>query len=258
MPVEVGLLFESRGSGSTVSSGGGSFSVSFKPPMFIPREARNCTVSLINSRIWNNFPNVSALQGNNKFRYYDSSTWYEVTFDDGLYTIEDLEAEVQRAVVTNGGTADDITFDPEFSTGFLNIVMTTGWKIDWTNDGGNDTFRTLLGFTTTDEITSTGVANPIKGDVVGNFSAVSSVEVHSSFGKASINGVLSDVLDSFPLTAKPSFLNFYQALHPIKTDASHLIGTMINDVYFRLTDQNGNELEVPDNYGLTIVISYDM
>lgn len=257
-------MFESKADGSQLRNNGGSFDVHLKPPLMIPAAAKNCTVSLITSRIWNNFPNISSVKSNNRFRYSpnNGTTWYSFTLDDGLYTVDDLHAEIVRNVIANGGTKDDIQFDPEFSTGYLNILMPAGFKIDWTNNGGHNTFRKLVGFNSAGNnvITSAGITVPIQGDSVGDFSAVSSVEVHSSFGKASKNGLSSDVLDTFPLTSKPSFLNFYQSLHPIPTDASHLVGIPggTQHVYFRLTDQNGSELEVPDNWGVTIMLSYDL
>lgn len=254
MPKQIGLIFQRDGA---IPHGIGSFMVSFAPPFRVPAGAKNCTVSLVSSRIWNSFHNISGFKRNNKFRYYNGTTWFVGTLDNGLYTVDDLLAELRRIIVANGDAGTNLDFDPEFSTGYLNIILTSGWKIDWTNNNINDTFRKLVGFVSTANNTITSTGLPIQGDAVGDFSAVSSVEVHSSFGKMTKNGRGGDILDSFPLTAKPSFLNFYQAINPVKSDASHLVGTSIENAYFRLTDQNENELEVVDDWGVTIMLEYD-
>lgn len=255
---QIPLVFNSQSSNARqLSPYKNHFSVQFNPPISIPVDAKNCTVALVNASIWNNFINIGESYNNHKFRYYNGTTWFSETFTDGLYTIDDISAEIKRIVVRNGGTGTEIVLDPSFSTGILSVILPANWSIDWTNNGENNTFRFLVGFNdpSQDTITSTGTA--ISALKVANFSAVSNIAVHSSFGSMNTDGKSSDILSSFPLTSKPSILNFFEPLFLLRTDASKLVGTKIQDAYFRLTDQDDYDLICQDEFTLTVVIEYE-
>lgn len=95
MPSEAFIFSSNPANGATdVSIDGSKFSVQFVNPFFLPANAYNAKLEVIQANIWNMSPNVSAALGNNIFSFSDkdgaTTVIHTVTLPDGLYDIDGL------------------------------------------------------------------------------------------------------------------------------------------------------------------------
>ena len=102
--------------GENLSTLGSSFTYRFKTPLRIPADAKDPTISLIQSSLWYVQPNVSAALANNtlSIQYEVGGDSFDLTFQDGLYSLPALQAALKsklydRNTVTPGLTGDEIT-----------------------------------------------------------------------------------------------------------------------------------------------------
>lgn len=253
------LFFDSRDNKNTINASGNSFVSYYRPPIFIPKQARNCYVSLVSASIVNNFDNVKT--GINDKLYFKSyiagvlSAEQSITLDNGMYSVTQLNNTVNRLIKDQTGIADAVNIEVEYASNYLYITLKNGWQIIF--QGKTDTFRDLLGFTA-NNLVSTRDGHLFKMDTESAYQAASGVQIHSSFGKSNSNGRDSDILQSIPMVVSPGFTQNYQATILNLVDASSLAGTYLSDSYFTLTSIEGKELVVADNWSLTIRLQYDI
>lgn len=263
------LFFESRSNSPNVitDANGDAFTTLFKPPLWIPKGAKNCYVSLISARIINNIDNIK-VGINDKF-YYKSyvnsvlSAERAITLDSGMYSVSDLNSALDREILAQTGVSGAIKLSVEYATNTIFFTVANGWQIDF-SPAKMDTFRALLGFTSSHPESTAGVLISAADNTVfgsntdSEYGLNSVVHLHSSFGKSNVNGTSSDVLEVISFTVSPGFPQNYQAVNPNLIDASNLAGTEISDAYFRLTNSFGSGLVLPDSWSVTMRLQYDM
>ena len=66
------------------------FEVQFTRPLFLPPNAYNAKLEVIQANIWNKSSNISEALGNNTFTLKDDGGTFTVILDDGLYDLESL------------------------------------------------------------------------------------------------------------------------------------------------------------------------
>ncbi len=215
-----------------------NFTVRYSPPIILDQQKRY-EVALISLAHWNELPNISPTifgTGNNTFKYYDGSSFSAaITIPTGIYSIEELNTEINRLISLDGGTANNILLIPNYSTLKVDIELKNNYQLDLTT---SQLYKTL-GWTS--QIVSTqGLNGGINLADISN--GVTNYVVHCSIVSASeslSNGEQSDSLYSYVPNVSPGSL-----IEIIPFNLYH-IGTntnTINSINIRLTDQDGNEL----------------
>ena len=89
MPSEVYIFSSDERNGATnISPDGSQFSIQFTNPLFLPSNAYNAKLEVIQADIWNVSPNVSEALNNNTFTIRDDNGIHTVALDDGLYDVD--------------------------------------------------------------------------------------------------------------------------------------------------------------------------
>ena len=85
-------------------------STTFQPNLQLGETSELALHSL---QMWNSLPNISLSRNNNKFRFYNGSTWSAIiTIPNGNYSVEDLNLTIQGLITTAGGVGSNIVLVP--------------------------------------------------------------------------------------------------------------------------------------------------
>ena len=91
MPSECLIISSNPANGAINRSADGSkFSVQLTNPLYLPENAYNAKLQIVQASIWNNSPNISQSFNNNVMTIQDDDGTYSVTIPDGLYDIDIL------------------------------------------------------------------------------------------------------------------------------------------------------------------------
>ena len=157
-------------------------------------------VALVKASLWYSYHNISSSFSNNVIAYYNGSVWRsDITIPNGMYGITELETYIQAQMTSNGDTASNITFDPNYNTMKLTITLSGGYQVDLSKSN----IYSILGFNSgilTTTTTSPNAVDVTRGvnDLLINCSLVS--------GSAYDNGIKSDTLYSFVPDVSPGYL----------------------------------------------------
>ena len=109
-------------------------------------------VGLIQASLWYSWYNISSAFGNNQLRYSPNSgtNLYDVDFDDGIYSVDAIEAKLHSVMkannnysVVNGIDTFNISIVPNYTSGKVRVEVSNNYQLDFTTS----TLRDLLGFT---------------------------------------------------------------------------------------------------------------
>lgn len=243
------------------TSDGSTFTVNFNSPLSIPRKAVACTVELIGSTIWYNTPNISALIGNNVFRYIVSATPESFVIPDGLYSISALNDLIQREVVNAGYAADTIILTGDSATQrSVFIFGAVGVQVDLTLA---DTPFELLGFTQrlVPLVPSTSIGQSEVGDSIAVFNATESYLVHSTLA---VNGIPinnggANVLSDVPIDVSVGSQINFSPRNARRTAIDELVGNTLGSVRFWLTDQADRLVDTRNEvWTATVLLRYHL
>ena len=243
-----------------VSSDGSSFEVQLNLPITIPREAVNATCECTTASIWFNSPNISALRGNNVFRYIIAATPFSFVISDGLYSVSALNNLISNELLAAGHNADDIFLTGNSATQKSEFIFNNAAnvQVDFTL---TDTPFELIGFTNRLVPLAPSVVGQIEdGDVVANFNAISEYLISTSLVNNGIpvNQLGRSVIANVSIGATlPGNLISFQPQNPLRTSIRDLIGHQISSFNFRLTDQQGVNVEtLTEFYSLALTFRY--
>lgn len=224
----------------SVSQDGSQFSVQLDNPIYIPKAAISCSIDVIGSNIWYVQPNVSDALGNNIFAYIYNGDNYSFTIQDGLYSLEALNALLSKEFLRNGFDANLIVLTGDDATQRCILTFTaTNLQVDFTSP---NSVRTVLGF-------NAGIVpatiQPINyfvfGDVEAKFNNINNFYITSSLcgDGLPINNVSTGIIASIPIpNGSAGRLISYQPNIPVRIDVPELIGRPISNFTFQLLDDN--------------------
>jgi len=89
-------------SSSAVNSAAGNFTTTFSQPLDLDDPDYDYEVGIVDGILWNSPPNISAALNNNTLTYNNGSSDKVVTFDDGVYGVNDIENALANAMTLNG------------------------------------------------------------------------------------------------------------------------------------------------------------
>lgn len=207
---------------------------SLPKPITLPRN-RNFEAALIYFASDNYLVNVH--EHNNKFRFHIGKEVKQMTIPTGAYELEDINNLIKS------WTQNAISIGVKLNT-FESIIEISNadYKVDFTADPANgqkdNTIRSLLGF---NAVLVQGKGKHNSQNTI-QITSTKSINVHCSLISNSYDskGIESDIIYSFPaykvgigykINESPN-TPFYL---PVNQD-------VIKDIRFRMTDNNGNEL----------------
>lgn len=253
------------------------------------QEWKNKQVGLLSVNIYNQFFNISSANGNNQITLIwnaNSSTNYTITFDDGYYSISDMNYFVQNFCIENGlymidnNTSDYIYFVEFLANatqykGQFNVyalvtsaqATTNNWSIPssatWSFPATaktpqmtwNTSFGKLIGFSASTKPSSIQSTDQ---QFLSDFAPVLSVVNSIVFGINMVNNFglsnRNDIFGSIPLTNSFGALITMPNTYVVYSDIAKNIYQQIE---ITLYDQNLNTLSLIDTDALIVLSIID-
>lgn len=250
------LLSSSTAAGAiNKSANGSSFSVSLEQPILIPKSAKYCWLVCQSAELWNTVPNILA-GVNDKLYIDDSFGALVITIPEGLYSINLLNAEINRQIVESGRANDAIVIIGNNATQKTAIgVQEAGTQIDFTQ---SDTFREILGFESI-LITTTLTNEIVDATNVAQFNVIDYFILHTDLVSRGlrINNKYTQAVAQVLIESPPGDQIIHQPQNPPEIPAQELIGSKRNFINVWLTDQNNRRVSTAgENYAMRLVIYY--
>ena len=269
-------LFVDSKLGVNRSPDGSSFTYRLEPALMVPFDAEPA-LRVLEANVFYTSPNVSAEKSNNKLKFSVitsgtvaggdvSTTDHEITFDDGLYSLADINAELADYLEGKNNIADA-------ALTFLGHGPTQKVIADWDAEAAtygvilrfseSNSIAKLLGFAASDltyETSEGGKHKYFKSDDPANFDAVSLYLLKCSLlsgqnydATGSGGGQVSCAITP---DVAPGNLIRYRPYTALPCQAHALKGNRTNSIRFQMTDNNGDAVTLNEAYSARILISW--
>lgn len=274
MPAECFIFSSNPDNGAINRSDDGSrFTVPLINPIYLPENAYNAKLEIIQANIWNNSPNISARLGNNTMTIYDNLNSYTVTVDDGLYDIDTLYDTLAHLFDNLQGSRPQAPFKDIFdfqgneSTNRLNIVFKYNQAFQIDINWYQSNMRYILGFDATSPTRPSVPPNAshntaITAPYASEFNSYNSFIIHTDLVNTGIqlNNSFYQIIGQLPVTSNPGELETYRSSEPnIFSLCNELIGIQSArySATFWITDEINRPLDTRgEYYDITIQISW--
>ena len=249
---------------TNISADGSSFEILLEQPIVVPRNAKNCYITVQSATCWWNFFNVEFEVNDQIDVEYDDGINpvinATITVEPGLYDLDHLSSELGREMLAAGLPQDLFVLVPDQASQKVVIQFNySGVQLDTTIARN---FATLIGF---DErliplVATTGVQFE-KGDSVANFNVVEYILIHSDLVSRGIrinarySNVIAQILIDKPIGSQ--LISTPQ--NPPAIAANELISEKRKNLRFWLTDQNDTLLNTRGElFSVRLVIHYSV
>jgi len=272
---ELTLFIDSK-LGRNRSADGSAFEYPLEPALMIPFDAEP-TLRILEANVFYTSPNVSAAKSNNKLKFSVitsgtvaggdvSTTDHTITFDDGLYSLADINAELADYLESTSTIADA-------ALSFVGHGPTQTVIADWDAEAAgvgvilrfseSDSIASLLGYAATDLTYETGEGGKHKyfrSPSPANFDAVSlyllKCSVLSGHNYDSSGSGGGQVACAITPDVAPGNLIQYRPLIPLPCQAHALKGNRTSSIRFTMTDNNNESVVLAETYTARILISW--
>ena len=279
-PPELTLLIDSK-LGINRSADGSVFTYPLEPALMVPFDAEPA-LRVLEANVFYTSPNVSAAKSNNKLKFSvitsgtvtggDVSTAdHTITFDGGLYSLADINAELADYLESTSAIADAaLSF---VGHGPTQTVFRNTRNADWDAEAAtygvirrfseSDSIASLLGFAVTDlthEISEGGKHKYFRSPSPANFDAVSlyllkcSVLSGHNYDASGSGG--GQVACAITPDVRPGNLVQYRPLIPLPCQAHALKGNRKSSIRFTMTDNNDESVVLNEAYTARILVSW--
>lgn len=275
MPSECFIFSSDSKNGAFNKSVDGSrFSIQMNEPFFLPPNAYNARLSVIQASIWNNSPNISSALNNNKFVLYDSNGTHTVYVQDGLYDIDSLYSQLAFQFDNLQFNRPFFPFREYFSFSgnestnrlyitYLNSGQTGAPEIKW----ADSTITATLGFLPSSPTKPSNPYTPshefsLESPNTPRFNAYNSFVLHSDLVNAGIriNDSFDQIIAQIPITSNVGELTMFKATAPqVACLCNNLIGPQSArwNFEFWLTSETGVPLDTRgENYDFIVEIDW--
>ena len=272
---EVTLLIDSK-LGRNRPADGSIFTYPLEPALMVPFDAEP-TLRVLEANVFYTSPNVSAAKSNNKLKFSVitsgtvaggdvSTTDHTVTFDDGLYSLADINAELADYLESQTSIADA-------ALSFVGHGPTQTVIADWDAEAAtygvilrfseSDSVASLLGFAATDltyEVSEGGKHKYFKSPSPANFDAVSlyllkcSVLSGQNYDASGSGG--GQVACAITPDVSPGNQIQYRPLIPLPCQAHALKGNRTSSIRFTMTDNNNESVVLNEAFSARTLISW--
>ena len=257
------IFTSSTSSGAqNISQNGSSFEVNLDRPIVVPREAKNCFITIpVGSAWWNMFNIEENVNDQLDVEYFDGviTVNITITLDPGLYDLEHLSAEIGRELLAGGVPQDLFILNPDQATQKSVIQFNySGVQLDF-NIARN--FANILGF----DLRLVPLAGQTTGvqfeksDNIANFNVIDSLLIHSDLVSRGIriNDQYKNVLIQLLIDVAPGSQIITTPFNPLEIPSNELIGEKRKNLRFWLTDQDSNPVNTQGEiFACQLVIHY--
>lgn len=243
---------------------GSSFQVELEQPLVVPREAKNCYITVQNSTAWWNMFNV--VQGINDridVEYFNGTTTvnHTLTIEPGLYDLDHLSEELGRELYAHSMPYDLFTLVPDQSTQKTVIQFNySGVQLDLSITRN---FAELLGFEERDVpfAGQTAGVQYEKSDNVAHFNSIDYLLLHSDIVSRGIriNEKYQNVISQILINVPPGSQIIDSPFNPPEIPAPELIGEKRMTIRFWITDQNNQLVDTQgEDFSCRLIVHYSM
>jgi hypothetical protein len=256
---EFPILFDSNENNGAINKNslGSSFEVDLDDAIEVPAEAKGVTLEVYNANIWYTTPNITV--ANNKFYFEYLASNYTITFPDGLYDLQHLEAELQRQLVNLGLPKTLISFQSDGATQKIQMFLNgLSLRVDFTQP---NTIREILGFDSV--LTPPGLtAGPtyFLAQNEAKFNNFNYYLIHVDIlnNGIPVNGNYNSIAAKVDIDVAPGSLINFKPWTPLRIPCTDdLAGKRISSVRLWITDELNRYLSTAnENWSVTMVIRY--
>lgn len=252
-----------RAGALNVGDNGASFEIELEQPLYIPREALQCYITVQNFTFWYTFYNITAENNVMDVSYFDGILLVQstLTIDPGLYDLDHLNVEIQRKLAASPLPSDLFVLQPSTSDQKTVIRFNyTGVQVDFTV--GNS-IGPLLGFNSRlVPLAQTVSAEQYeKSDNQAQFNNVNYVLLHSDLISKGIrvNDKYNQTIAQALLTSAPGSQVVSEPQHLPEIPSNELIGEERSTIRFWITDENDLRLDTSgETWSARMIIHYSM
>lgn len=226
---------------ANINTSQNEFTVNIDPPITVPSNYRG-TIRLLSANVWYTIPNVSqTLYNNNVLTLNNGGANITINFPVGLYDVAGINDYINDQLINAGLTSNLVIFQGVPATGGMTVRLANNtMRILWSLS----TIAPVLGWTTASANTGPGPANnTYTSPNSATFNSLESIQIHASIASGSYLGSRggSDIVATITPDVTPGSLIQYRPIHLIETA---LNTRHINRILFRLTDQQGREIDL--------------
>ena len=252
---------DEKNGASNVQDNGSTFSVILNNPIQIPAGAVNCEIGVADAQIWYVNPNISADLKNNKFKFTTTvapAGTYTITFNDGLYSLQELNATLSNALVNLGLPANLFLLSGDDATQSTIItILTSGDSVDFTVA---NSLKDVLGFNNAVYPAPSANFNQYSPNPAA-FNDDNSYLIASNIVSTGIplNNKSFGILVNVPINDAPGKQILYEPKHITWSDANQLIGNGRQSLDFFLTNQSQAKVNtLGEKWQFTLVLRWQM
>lgn len=234
--------------------------VSFTSTIDFPADASGVQVGLHSANVVNNVPNVVT-------GLYDTISFIidgvpqTLTIPQGSYSACDLQIAINEALaVAYSPATPTVTFIEVPGQQKLEIRFNDdNMQIDWFNS----TLGFVLGFDTdaTEPLVPQPAPFSIFGDAVARFNwAITNYLVLAPelVGDGlPLNATGAGIVGAIPITSAPGSLIAFEAQNILWVQCDQLVGSSISELTIKITNERLEDISIPEDWNLTIVIKVD-
>jgi hypothetical protein len=241
----------------SISQDGSAFSVNFITPLKIPASATMCEIGVSTASIYNVSYNVADEFKNNHFSITHSGVTHNILLEDGLYSLDELDSAIHRAV-TNLGLPNTL-FVLTGDTSSQRVVITIEAVGDSVNFEQPASVCALLGFNPV-KITATVASHAI---VSQNQASLNRTNMYLLLSDLVTNGLAVNargrgVIGVIPILASVGHQDNYSPTNILWVDASELIGSSRSNIKFQLVNESLQATPMAgESFSFTLMLQWE-
>ena len=231
-------------SSKIVSPLGNQVTVNFSSPIILD-DKKKYELRLLNANVVYCMPNVTS--ANNELWYTINGSTRCVTFDDGLYSLDDINSTLSFFTyqTLNGNESGMILFEPDQATSKLYISFSrVGITVDCT---ASHNILGMLGFPASMGVLSSSASLYYRSTNQAQLNSLQNILIKCDItGGSYVNGDQSNVIASVtPNVDSYSTISFF----PIHPTRCAIFVKRIDRITLTLTDQNGVDVDMGTSQG---------
>ena len=236
-----------KADGKTVTSIGNSVTVNLNKPILLD-EKKNYNMRLLQANIVYCSPNVFA-NVNNVLSYTYNSIPFTITFDQGLYSIDDINTKISIFTLANNSNESLFSFEPDASTSKIYAVYNAANIVIHCDVPYS--IMPLLGFPKqTAAKVSIDIGGTTKYTLSTNQANINSLQsifikcdcVTGSYENNRVSNVLASVIPDCDPFGTIKFMPYFPTRNEVTS-------RRIDQITITLTDQDGKDIDMNTNSG---------
>ena len=192
-------------------------------------------IALKSMTMWNSWNNIDAKYNNNILSYKQGSTWTKIVFDNGNYTLKQINNYLMSFLQSTDPLETPIIFGIDEPTGRFGVILKPDCQVDFST---GELYK-LLGFNPiiyTSTTIAPNLANISRG--VDKIHVNCSIVRDSRYGKETS----TNILYQFSPTSPPHSLIIIKEIDPIFVNSFN--DSTIRRIRMTITDQNNNIIDL--------------